>query len=212
MGSMIAFTEGLRDDQWRTLRDVAARGATNAAAGLSEMVGRNIRIQTPDLRLVRLGEVSGLLGRPEDEVVGVYLSIGGDVRGHILLMLSPQEALGLVDMVLTQDGGSTAALGTMERSALGEIGNLTGTFFLNALAEVTRMNIQPSPPAVMIDMGAAVLDVPLAALANTADEALVIKTFFLDDQRRIEAAFLVMPDMPSLQAILEVLEKRWRIR
>jgi len=125
-------------------------------------------------------------------------------------MMSPREAHGLVDMVMSQEEGTTSTLGAMERSALGEVGNLTGTFFLNALAEVTRMNIQPSPPAVMVDMGAAVLDVPLAALAASADEALVIKTIFLDDLRRIEAAFLVMPDMESLRAILEVLEKRWR--
>ncbi len=209
---MISLTGALQDRQWRALRDVAARGTTNAAAGLSEMVGRNIRIQTPDVFLVRLGEVAGLLGGPEDTVVGVYLAICGDVRGHILLMFSPREAEGLVDMVMDQAPGTTTSLGTMERSALGEVGNLTGTFFLNALAEVTRLNIQPSPPAVMVDMGTAVLDVPLAALATSADESLVIKTVFLDDQRRIEAAFLVMPDMPSLQAILEVLEKRWRIR
>lgn len=209
---MIAFTGALHDGQWRALRDVAARGTTNAAAGLSEMVGRNIRIQTPDVFLVRLAEVSGLLGAPEDTVVGVYLAIAGDVRGHILLMLPPKEAQGLVDMVMDQPPGTTKSLSAMERSALGEVGNLTGTFFLNALAEVTRLNIQPSPPAVMVDMGAAVLDVPLAALASSADESLVIKTVFLDDQRRIEAAFLVMPDMPSLQAILEVLEKRWRIK
>lgn len=209
---MIVMTGALQDGQWRALRDVAARGTTNAAAGLSEMVGRNIRIHAPDLFLVRLADVSGLLGAPEDTVVGVYLAICGDVRGHILLMLSPKEAQGLVDMVMDQPAGTTTSLGSMERSALGEVGNLTGTFFLNALAEMTRLNIQPSPPAVMVDMGAAVLDVPLTALANTADESLVIKTVFLDDQRRIEAAFLVMPDMPSLQAILEVLEKRWRIK
>jgi len=207
---MITLTETLREEHWRILKDVAARGITNAAAGLSEMVGRNIRIQMPSLYMVRLGEVSGLLGRPEDTMVGIYLAIGGDVRGHILLMMSPREAHGLVDMVMSQEEGTTSTLGAMERSALGEVGNLTGTFFLNALAEVTRMNIQPSPPAVMVDMGAAVLDVPLAALAASADEALVIKTIFLDDLRRIEAAFLVMPDMESLRAILEVLEKRWR--
>ncbi len=209
---MIVLSEVLQDSQWRALRDVAARGTTNAAAGLSEMVGRNIRIQTPDVFLVRIAEVANLLAGPGDTVVGIYLAICGDVKGHILLMFSPKEAHGLVDMLMDRPSGTTTSLGAMERSALGEVGNLTGTFFLNALAEVTRLNIQPSPPAVMVDMGAAVLDVPLAALAQSADESLVIKTVFIDDQRRIEAAFLVMPDLPSLQAILEVLEKRWRIR
>ncbi len=209
---MIALSETMQDSQWQALRDVASRGTTNAAAGLSEMVGRNIKIHTPDIFLVRLDEVSRLAGGPEKTVVGVYLAIGGDVKGHILLMFAPREAQRLVDMVMDQPAGTTKSLGAMERSALGEVGNLTGTFFLNALAEVTRLHIHPSPPAVMVDMGAAVLDVPLTALAETAEESLVIKTIFIDDQRRIEAAFLVMPDMYSLQAILEVLESRWQTR
>ena len=209
---MIALSETMQDSQWQALRDVASRGTTNAAAGLSEMVGRNIKIHTPDIFLVRLDEVSRLAGGPEKTVVGVYLAIGGDVKGHILLMFAPREAQRLVDMVMDQPAGTTKSLGAMERSALGEVGNLTGTFFLNALAEVTRLHIHPSPPAVMVDMGAAVLYVPLTALAETAEESLVIKTIFIDDQRRIEAAFLVMPDMYSLQAILEVLESRWQTR
>ncbi|MHB1159396.1 MAG: chemotaxis protein CheC [Chloroflexota bacterium] len=209
---MITLSEVLQDSHWRALRDMAARGTTNAAAGLSEMVGRNIRIQTPDVSMVKLEDVARLLGGPEETVVGVYLAICGEVKGHILLVFSPQEAQGLVDMLMDQPAGTTVSLGAMERSALGEVGNLTGTFFLNALAEVTRLSIQPSPPAVMVDMGTAVLDVPLAALARSAEESLVIKTLFIDDQRKIEAAFLVMPDLPSLKAILEVLEKRWRIR
>jgi chemotaxis protein CheC len=93
---------------------------------------------------------------------------------------------------------------------MGEVGNLTGTFFMNALAKMTHFGIRPSPPAVMVDMGAAVLDAPLVLLAQAAEEALVINTLFVDDQRQIEAVFLVMPDLPSLKAILDVLEKRWR--
>lgn len=209
---MITLSEVMQDSQWRALRDVAARGTTNAAAGLSEMVGRNIRIQTPDISMLRLGAVSTLLGGPEEMVVGVYLAICGDVKGHILLMLSPAEAQGLVDMVMDLPRGTTSSLGPMERSALGEVGNLTGSFFLNALAGVTHLGMQPSPPAVIMDMGTAVLDVPLAALAQSADEVLVINTLFMDDQRQIKAIFLVMPDMPSLKAILEVLGKRWQRR
>jgi chemotaxis protein CheC len=198
------------ESQWKALREVAARGATNAAAGLSNMLGRNIAIRASDVTLQPIDSVPSILGGPDEMVVGVYLAMCGDVKGHILLLFSPSEALGLVDMLMDMPRGSTKTLGAMERSALGEVGNLTGTFFMNALADMTHFSIQPSPPAVMVDMGTAVLDAPLILLAQSADEALVINTMFVDDQRQIEAAFLVMPDLPSLKAILEVLEKRWR--
>jgi chemotaxis protein CheC len=108
--------------------------------------------------------------------------------------------------------GTTTVLGPIERSALGEVGNLTGSFFLNALAERTQLASQPSPPAVILDMGGAVLDLPLALLAQSSEEALIIDTTFVDDTRSISALFLVMPDLASLQAILEAVEKHWPSR
>ena len=207
---MMVFPGMLREDHHRVLREVADRGTSNAAAGLSEMVGRKITIRTPDVLVLSFADVQKLLGEPEDTVVGVYLAVSGEVEGHILLLLSPADAKGLVDMVMDLPQGTTTALGALERSALGEVGNLTGSFFLNALADLTRLGSHPSPPAVMVDMGAAVLDVPLTALARSCDEALVMNTVFSDDQRQIQAFFLVMPDLPSLKAILEVMESRWQ--
>lgn len=199
----------LNDNDYRILKNLAARGVSNAAVGLSEMVGREIRVRTSEVSMLSIDQVSGLLDSPEVTVVGVYLAIGGDVRGHILLLFSPREAMGLVDMLMGLPSGSTTTMGTMERSALGEVGNLTGSFFLNALGEATQLCSQPSPPAVVVDMGAAVLDIPLVSLAQSAEEALVIKTIFQDNERQIKAAFLVMPDLQSLKKILGVLENRW---
>ncbi len=196
--------------QWKALREVAAKGAASAAAGLAGMLGRPVAVRLADVTLQPMDSVASVLGGPDEVVAGVYLAMDGDVRGHVLLLLSPPEAMGLVDMLMDVPRGTTSTLGAMERSALGEVGNLTGSYFLNALAEATRLGIQPSPPAVMVDMGAAVLDAPLVLLGQCAEEALVINTQFVDSQRQIDAALLVMPDLPSLKAILEVLERRWR--
>ncbi|HEX2924579.1 MAG TPA: chemotaxis protein CheC [Chloroflexota bacterium] len=198
------------ESQWIVLREVAEKGAANAAAGLSSTLGRNIVIHASDVALRPIASVPSILGDPDDVVVGVYMAMGGDVKGHLLLLFSPAEAMGLVDMLMDMPRGTTKTLGPMERSALGEVGNLAGTFFVNALADMTHFGIQPSPPAVMVDMGAAVLDAPLVLLAQAAEEALVINTLFVDNRRQIDAALLVMPDLPSLRAIVEVVERRWR--
>ncbi len=204
---MTSPAEILGRQAYESLKTVARIGVSNAAAGLSEMVGRKIEMRTLDVSMMSINQVPQLLSSPEDALVGIYLGIWGDIAGHILLLLSPSEARGMVDMLMDQPAGTTSTLGSMERSALGEVGNLTGSFFLNALAAETHLGGQPSPPAVMVDMGCAILDVPLVALAESSDEVLVLNTVFVENERRISAVFLVMPDVCSLQAILRRLEK-----
>ncbi len=205
----MTISEQLRDSQYKALEGIARQGVMSAAQGLSDMVGRRVEIRAPRVAVMGISEVPEILASPEDTVVGVYLGVAGDVSGHIILLFPPDEARRLVDLLMDLPEGTTMALGPMERSALGEVGNLTGSFFLNALAEMTRLGSQPTPPAVMMDMGAAVLDVPLVALAQSSEQVLLINTVFVENLRQIGGVFLVMPDVASLRAILEVVDRQW---
>ena len=70
----------------------------------------------------------------------------------------------LIDLQIGLVPGSTRNLGEMELSVMGEMGNITGSFFLNALADATNLTLAPSPPAVMVDMAGAILDIALAEI------------------------------------------------
>jgi chemotaxis protein CheC len=91
----------------------------------------------------------------------------------------------------------------MEQSALGEVANITGSFFLSALSDATSLFMQPSPPALIMDMIGAALDVPLAELALSAHDALIIDTLFISDESRIKGIFLVLPDTGSTRLFVE---------
>lgn len=205
---MISLLDAIDVSRRDALGRVIEQAVANAAAGLSEMVGRSIDMRALEVSIMNVDQVPRLLSGPEDIAVGIYLAVGGDVNGHILLLLSPPDAKHLVDMLMDVPDGTTVFLGAMERSALGEVGNLTGSFFLNALAEITSLGAQPSPPAVMVDMGTAILDIPLVALAESSDDVLLISTAFAENERHVDAAFLVMPDVRSLRAILDSLGKK----
>ncbi len=190
------------------LRDVVALGFENAAEGLSTMVGREIKVVSPSLRMVRVEDVPGLIGRPDMEVVAIYLKVSGDIKGHIMLILSLEAADDLVTMLMGSKQEGASRLQEVERSALGEVANVTGSFFLGALADRTNLLIQPSPPAVIVDMAGAALDVPLAPLAMSMEDVLIIDTWFIDNERRIKSLFLVFPDIDSLSLLLGRLEQK----
>ena len=101
-----------------------------------------------------------------------------------------------------QPPGTTTDLDEMEESAMGEVGNIMGSFFLNALSDATGLMLQPSPPAVMMDMAGAILDVALADILGDSDDALVVETSFSTEDRQIEGTLLVMPS-PDLLRVLQ---------
>ncbi|HLH26701.1 MAG TPA: hypothetical protein VK066_29610 [Chloroflexota bacterium] len=186
----------------RAIRHAAERGA----AALSEMTGRGIAAEAVALRTVPLAELSTLAGDPERPVVAIHLGVGGDGSGCILLALSESAAYELVDMLLGQPAGTTRALEPLEVSALAEVGNVAGSFFLTALADGARLVLAPTPPIVFHEMRGAILDTLAAELMLLEwDDALVVETEFACDDQVVDVAFFMFPGPAMVQAVTEAM-------
>jgi chemotaxis protein CheC len=196
-------------DVMRALSVVADIGCGRAGRALSEMAGTPIETKATQVRRVPLGLVPNLVGGPEAVVTATYLRIGGQIRGHMLLVLPLEDGCSLASILLGETVKPSLELPEMARSALGEVGNIIGSFFLSALGDSTGMELSPSPPAVAIDMSGAVLDVVLADLAKESNEALVIDTVFAsgESRQKVDAFFLVLPGLRDLDVILDKLPK-----
>jgi chemotaxis protein CheC len=111
-------------------------------------------------------------------------------------------AYGFVDMLMGTPAGTTQSLGEMEASALGELGNVVGSSFLNELADATGLRLMPSPPSVMTDMAGALLDIIAADILLTQDDAFVAEATFHAPDRDITGQFFVIPTQDLLGALL----------
>jgi chemotaxis protein CheC len=180
-------------DSCQPLVKLISEGISNAIQGLSQMVGKEISISNLFLRQVPIKDVSSLFGGPEALLVGVYLKVYGYDDGHMIVVYEPDTAFKLIDTLLSQSPGSTTDLSEMEISVLGEVGNVMGSFFLNVIANGTGITLQPSPPAVMMDMAGAILDVPLAQMLEHSDDTLIAETTFSTDDFVVNGKFLVVP-------------------
>jgi chemotaxis protein CheC len=177
-----------------------------AACGVSSMAGHPINNHRFQVQNVPIGEVVDHAGAgPEDDMVGIYLLIGGGLGGQAILILPLDNALKLVDQLMGQPQGTSSELGELERSALAEIGNLAVSRFLNAVAVHTGWSdiLRPSPPGVMVDMLGAILDVVITQVATIRDDLLVIETTLDDFEDMIHARFWVLPD-PAVEATAEL--------
>ncbi len=185
------------------LKTIANEGIKNAADGFSGMVGRKIEVSEPVLELVPLLTIPKVVGGLEDDAVGVYLRFEGDMIGQIMMIIPHNKALELTDLLMGSEPGTTQHLGALERSALGELGNLCGTFFLNSLAKTSGANLRPSPPAIMVDMVGAILDIVVATAGGVNEHVLLTHASFKDGERFVETDFWVIPDLKALNILLK---------
>ena len=88
-------------------------------------------------------------------------------------------------------------------SALGEIGHIVGTSYINALASMTGMEIEPTPPATATDMLGAIVETVLAGAAITGDVALLLDSSLVVEGEGCSIGFLLVPDQGGVELLLE---------
>ena len=188
------------DEHLRALLEVMAQdGIHRAAEGFSGMMGKNVTVSQPRARLVPFAELPNALGGPENEAVGIYLQMQGQMTGQVMLALPYAKALELVDLLMEVPTGTTQQLGSLERSALAEVGNITTSFFLNAIAASSGLDVRPSPPAVIVDMIGAIVDVIVATSGGVREKILMLEAEFVCEGRSVEANFWLIPDPATLE-------------
>ncbi len=178
---------------------LAKLGSTTAVSGLSQMVNKDFSVTALSIEEVSKRSAAGLLGKPDARVIGIYLQFSGETTGQILLTFDPVTAYELVDMALGIPPESTQILGEMERSVLGEMGNIVGAFFLNSVADRVRSRLMPSPPVVVQGPAGAMMGAVLAKASKGADSLFVIKLIFHSPTKEIEGNFLVLPSFEKIR-------------
>lgn len=188
------------DEFVELLTKISREGIENASKGFAGMLGKDLSVKSSTAKLVKLLDISKMLGGPEDEMVAIYLKTEGGIAGQMMLVMPFEKAMGLVDMIMGEPLGTTTSLGKMEKSALQELGNITGTYFLNYVSDNTGSSVRPTPPAVMVDMCAAIIDIVIATAGVENEEVLMFDADFLQGELSTEIQFWVIPDPKTILA------------
>lgn len=152
--------------QLDALRELANIASGNAATALSQMLGREVELNVPRVLALPLADAVDACGRPDDAATSVVIPLDGDIDGVVLLLIDPEGADALCQLLGVEAGSEIG------ESALREIGNILGTSCLNALASMTGLHFEPCPPHLTTDMLGAI--VSSLALSQTAAAELVL--------------------------------------
>jgi chemotaxis protein CheC len=186
------------------LTSVARDGAVRAGRGLSGLMGQQISIHVPNVRLGTKADACDAVGGEENLVLGAYLSISGDITGHVMLLFPVARALECVDLMCGQSPGTTVEPDELAQSAVGELGNIVGSAFVNALADDLNLILHPSPPTIIHDMAIALVQSVYAEVLSQGGDVVMMDAVFEDEKGRTAGLLILAPDPASIEHLLKV--------
>ena len=188
-----------------TLKEIGSIGTGNAATSLSALIGKPVRIQMPEVRIMGYNEAIEWIGGPEEITAGVLVGMSGQISG-IMLSVQQLEFVNLVlDSMLGQSVGDYMELQELEHSALTEVGNIMISTFINALSGLAGIDIELTVPAFTVDMQGAIMAVPMAEYGGQSDYIMTIGGDFVCNGKEIPCRLLLSPDIRSLNFLLRKL-------
>lgn len=193
--------------EFDVLREIGNIGAGNATTALSQMVNSKIDMKVPKVELLEFKELSDIVGGAESLVVGILLTLDGDIDGMMMFMMDKRSARHIVDLLMNQEmfEQDVTEFSDMDLSALQEIGNIIAGAYLSSLSQLTGMTIASSVPYMSIDMAGAILSVPAIEFGKVGDKALLIQSQFGEEEKEVNGYFILIPSINSYEKIMSSL-------
>lgn len=199
--SQLSFDE-LDNVQFDVLREIGNIGAGNATTALSQLINSKIEMKIPKVQLLEFKDLSEIVGGAECPVVGILLTLEGDIEGMMMFMLETTAAHHLVNILMGKSLDQFEDFSEMDLSALNEIGNIISGAYLSSLSSLTNMTITSSVPYMSIDMAGAILSVPAIEFGKIGDKALLIQSMFGEDDNEVNGYFILIPTIDSYGKIM----------
>lgn len=192
------------------LREMGNIGSGTATSALSKLLNHKVDMQVPSVKIVDFSNIADSVGGAGALVVGILVSISGEVNGMMMFLVNTNSARRLLNIIMGSIDIDTPIgelnFSQVEISALEEIGNILISSYLSSLAELTGIYLKPSIPYLSIDMANAILSVPAVEFGKVADKVLLIESIFGNiDEETVSGYFLLIPDMQSFATILKSL-------
>lgn len=129
------------DAQLDALREVANIGCGHGANALARLVGGRVDLSLPEVRLTSVAEGPALLGE-DSPAVAVRLGMTGELRGALVLVLSPRDGEALESVLVRGQPASPEE----RESALAEAANIIASACLSAIGRLTGWRLLPTVP------------------------------------------------------------------
>ena len=187
------------------MQELGNIGAAHAATTLSQMLSSPVEMSVPLIKVVDVSHLADHIG--EESAALVVFELQGEIPhgGYIIFYISRVSAVRLTNTMLGLTDPDRP-LNEMDESALLEVGNIMASAFLDATAELLGFVMLPSPPSLTIDMAHAAMQSLIAQMQEEIDEVMLFSTELVCEEHKIDSDIIMMPEVSTLNRIVELLE------
>jgi chemotaxis protein CheC len=181
------------------LTELVNLGVGRAAVNLREMVGEQVHLSVPLVKLFSRQEAAALLDRREgSKLVAVHQIFEGEITGRVLLIFPEVRSLELVRAVT---GGelSLEEIIELEQEALAETGNIILNGCMATIANLLERSLKMSMPEILRGDGSDFFSLPPPPAAG--DVVVFLHIDFSIKTRDINGYIVMLMDMPSIAAL-----------
>jgi chemotaxis protein CheC len=186
---------GFSDLQRSALLEIANIGSGNAATALSQLLGKPVEIGYADALLATLAEAADKIGAAAAPSAVVDTPVA-DEGGKVLLLFPDGAAEQLCELFGTRLDDE------MGRSALREVGNILASSYLNAVVEMTGLDLAPQPPTIEVDLLGSLVARSLEA-SRSDDPTVLMRSVMTVESSDASFAFLFVPQFGAVEGLLE---------
>ena len=183
------------------MREIGSIGTSHAATSLSKMLQKEIRITIPQVNILGYEEAVDRIGDMEQIVAATLVKMSGDVDGLMLFLFNLDFANTVLEKMMGESYKGFEEMDELARSALTEIGNIIICSYINAFSQLVNVDIELSVPSATMNM----LTVPIAEYGYETDKLMYCNADFVMDGKQLSDWLLMLPDIRSLNDILDKL-------
>ena len=187
------------------MKEISSIGNSHAATALSKLLQKEVRITIPEISILSYEETVDRIGHMEELVAATLVQMKNEVEGLMLFIFKMDLANAVLGKLLERHYQSFEELDEMDFSALEEIGNIIICSYVNAFTQLVGVEIDLSVPSSTINMLGGILTVPIAEYGYETDKLMYINAEFIMDGEKLSDGLLMLPDIKSLNSILEKL-------
>ncbi|MFB6180670.1 MAG: chemotaxis protein CheC [Candidatus Nanohalobium sp.] len=202
----------LDEDKLDTLREIAHIGAGNASKSLSELTDNRVGVEFPKIEKHNVKDIPELFESPGKTVTSVSINVGVENNqggeedlGELLLLMDWDSTKKLAEILTEEEVGEPPLKG-VQKSSIGETGNILAGSCLSAITEYVDLKLLEGVPEVNTDLLGAVMDEHLLEIAKKDNDLLVFQTNFTLENEKAEAYFVILFKPEKYKVILNRLE------
>lgn len=187
------------------MREISSIGTSHAATALSQLLQKEIRISIPQVSVLGYTEALSRIGDAEQIVAATLVKMDQDVEGLMLFLFDMNFADTVLQSLLGIKYEGFEEMDQLAYSALEEVGNIIICSYINAFSKLVDVDIRLSVPSSTVNMLGGILTVPIAEYGYETDKLMYFNADFVMDGKVLSDWLLMLPDIKSLNAILEKL-------